>query len=137
MDITRTLDNLIAVAVVILILSLIVQSTQAAIKKCFKLKSKQIEDSLVDLFEAVLNKPRKDTPKRPFALMRNISDAVMRTLGMRATWQAAYKGADDDVRMLYTDVIQAFGNVGRVDQWGHPALNTTALTPLNAVRPHR
>ena len=57
MQIARTLDNLIAVAVVILILSLVVQGLQAAVKKFFKLKSKQIEDSLVDLFQAVLNKP--------------------------------------------------------------------------------
>src|SRR5262245_40469449 len=49
-----TLDTLIAVVIVLLLLSLIVQTTQEAIKKLLKLKSRQIELSLLDLFESVL-----------------------------------------------------------------------------------
>ena len=56
MNIPTVLDNLIAMVVVLLILSLVVQSIQSGLKKLFKIKSRQIEDSLVDLFEQVLNK---------------------------------------------------------------------------------
>jgi hypothetical protein len=56
MNISTILDNLIAMIVVLLILSLVVQSIQSGLKKLFKIKSRQIEDSLVDLFEHVLDK---------------------------------------------------------------------------------
>jgi hypothetical protein len=48
------LDNIIALVVVILLLSLIVQSLQSLFKKLLTMKSKQIEDSLLDLFDSVL-----------------------------------------------------------------------------------
>ena len=40
----NALDNVIAVVVVILLLSLIVQSIQSVLKKAFKIKSRQVED---------------------------------------------------------------------------------------------
>jgi hypothetical protein len=49
----KTLDTVIALIVVLLVLSLIVQSIQAVIKKWCKLKSRSILDSLGDLFEYV------------------------------------------------------------------------------------
>ena len=48
------LDTLIAMVIIILVLSLIVQSIQALIKKTFKLKSLSIRNSLQDLFETIL-----------------------------------------------------------------------------------
>jgi hypothetical protein len=51
------LNNIIALVVVILLLSLVVQSVQSVLKKLFKIKSRQIEESLVDLLRNVLNKP--------------------------------------------------------------------------------
>src|SRR5215216_916750 len=50
-----TLDNLIAMVVVLLALSLVVQAVQSAVKKMFKLKSRQIEDSLAHLFQFVID----------------------------------------------------------------------------------
>src|SRR5215831_20485983 len=50
------LDKLIAVVVVLLVLSLIVQSVQAAIKKFLGIKSLQLEQSLVHLFYYALDK---------------------------------------------------------------------------------
>src|SRR5215813_13220558 len=50
------LDKLIAVVVVLLVLSLIVQSIQAAIKKFFRIKSLQLEQSLIHLFYYLLDK---------------------------------------------------------------------------------
>ncbi len=64
-----TLDNVIALVVVILLLSLIVQSVQGFVKKLSRVKSKQIEDSLVELFDAVLRgrdtQPRRRTTRIP------------------------------------------------------------------------
>ena len=57
------LDTLIAIVVVLLILSLIVQAIQSLVKKLFKLKSKEIEKSLVILFDNILEKyERPATP---------------------------------------------------------------------------
>ena len=52
-----TLDVLIAMVIVILVLSLVVQSLQTLVKKIFKLKSRSILNSLEDLFETIANKP--------------------------------------------------------------------------------
>lgn len=51
------LDVLIAMVIVILVLSLVVQSFQTLIKKLFKLKSRSILNSLEDLFETIAAKP--------------------------------------------------------------------------------
>jgi hypothetical protein len=51
------LDILIAMVVVILVLSLVVQSLQTFLKKVLKLKSRSIQSSLLDLFETIGNKP--------------------------------------------------------------------------------
>src|SRR5262245_61474729 len=50
------LDKLIAVVVALLVLSLIVQSIQSAIKKFFRIKSLQLEQSLIHLFHYLLDK---------------------------------------------------------------------------------
>ena len=50
-----TLDTVIAMIIVLLVLSLIVQSIQTIIKKWFKLKSHSIFSSLEDLFEYAQN----------------------------------------------------------------------------------
>lgn len=52
----KTLDTVIAMIIVILILSLIVQSIQSIIKKWFKMKSKSIVTSLDDLFTYIGSK---------------------------------------------------------------------------------
>ena len=51
------LNTLIAMVIVILVLSLIVQSLQTFVKKFFKLKSRSIRNSLVDLFETITVSP--------------------------------------------------------------------------------
>ncbi|MBP6823469.1 MAG: hypothetical protein KA368_18105 [Acidobacteria bacterium] len=83
----NTLDTLIAVVIVLLVLSLIVQSVQEAFKKLLKLKSRQIEESLVDLFENVLGKTKlKLTETRLMEMSRaGVSADVLekvKTIGM-------------------------------------------------------
>jgi hypothetical protein len=48
------LNTVIAMVIVLLVLSLLVQSVQMLLKKLLKLKSKQIEDSLKDLFDQAI-----------------------------------------------------------------------------------
>lgn len=73
------LDNIIALVVVILLLSLIVQSLQGLLKKVLSLKSKEIEASLLDLFSSVLREERpadgRKTTRMPrvFAPVRECS----------------------------------------------------------------
>ena len=49
----KTLDTVIAMVIVLMVLSLVVQSIQSLVKKLFKLKSRTILDSLDDLFKYV------------------------------------------------------------------------------------
>lgn len=51
------LNTIIAMVVVILVLSLIVQSLQTLVKKFFKLKSRTLHNSLLDLFETITQNP--------------------------------------------------------------------------------
>lgn len=74
----NTLDNVIALIVVILLLSLIVQSLQSLIKKLLSIKSKQIEDSLLDLFDAVLRGQKQVLPKSMRARMAALMPRIFR-----------------------------------------------------------
>lgn len=60
-NLNNTLDIVIAVVVVLLVLSLVVQAIQAFIKKVFRLKSREIEKSLAELFETVIDKTSAGT----------------------------------------------------------------------------
>jgi len=54
----KTLDTVIAMIIVLLVLSLVVQSLQSLIKKWFRLKSRSLLDSLHDLFEYAQEKEK-------------------------------------------------------------------------------
>jgi hypothetical protein len=116
------LDNIIAVVVVILLLSLIVQSFQTFIKKLLKLKSRQIEDSLIDIFENVLAKQSK--PAGPVN-----ASPVMRMLTRRSVTE----GVDPDVAKLYDKVSERFRDVGRFAQLGDKALESLSKDDLKKV----
>ena len=119
MSIPTILDNLIAMVVVLLILSLVVQSIQSGLKKLLKIKSRQIEDSLVDLFEHVLNKP-----PAPGSFLQY--SPILRTLfGQKDPSESA----DSQVKHLYDDVLKKFRELGRVAQSGKPMLNSFATQP--------
>jgi hypothetical protein len=80
------LDILIAMVVVILVLSLVVQSLQTLIKKVLKLKSHSIKSSLVDLFETIGTRPatpgaETKTPKQMVAdVTSRLKDMGRKTL---------------------------------------------------------
>ncbi len=139
------LDTLIAVAVVLLLLSLIVQSIQAAIKKVFHIKSKQIEDSLVYLLENALGESRPQVsvvappaagapagaPKpKPALRWYNRSPAIRTMLFMP---DSPHDRADGDVQKLHDAILQRFVAVGRVAQYGSSALESLSKEDLSKV----
>lgn len=72
------LDTLIAMVIVILVLSLVVQSMQTFTKKVLKLKSKSIRNSLEDLFETIThNRDAAATPsKTPQELVEDVTNRL-------------------------------------------------------------
>lgn len=123
MSIPTILDNLIAMAVVLLILSLVVQSIQSGLKKLLKIKSRQIEDSLIDLFEHVLNKP----PGSESFLQQS---PILRIVFRR---KHPSEPSDPQVKHLYDDVLKKFRELGRVAQSGKPMLNSLSKEDLLKV----
>ena len=74
----KTLDTVIAMVIVLLVLSLIVQSLQTIVKKWFKLKSRSILDSLHDLFDYVEVKETevKEAAKSAEKLVEEVKDEL-------------------------------------------------------------
>ena len=121
-----TLNNIIAVVVVILILSMVVQSVQSLVKKLFKIKSRQIEESLVDLFTNLLNKTR--VPPNNW-LDRMIDHSPMwRVLVFWRKWPTAAQRAG--VADILDTVIGGFKDVGRLAQSGKHMLDSIAKGDL-------
>lgn len=115
------LNNIIAVVVVLLALSLVVQSVQTALKKLFKIKSLQIEQSLVHLFYYVLDKDALSsmatmTDKSPFLRMMT-----------RAPHPA---DRDPAVKALFQGVVNKFRQLGRVTQSGALMLDSISKEDL-------
>jgi hypothetical protein len=124
------LDTLIAVVVALLVLSLIVQSIQAAIKKFFHIKSLQLEQSLIHLFYYLLG---KDATKD----MRTVLD---RTPLLRAFFSGVNKlirgyseplpALDPQVGALYRAVIEEFVRAGRVTSRGKALIDSVSKEEL-------
>jgi hypothetical protein len=109
--------------VVLLILSLVVQSIQSGLKKLLKIKSRQIEDSLIDLFEHVLNK----APASGSFLQQS---PILRILFWR---KHPSESADPQVKHLYDDVLKKFRELGRVAQSGESMLDSLSKEDLLKV----
>jgi len=92
---SSTFDNLITVVVVILMLSLIVQSIQMGFKKILSLKSRQLEESLIDLFEHVL-----------------AGASACKRSGLAWLFGGVCAKAGGDVDTLYKDVHDQFKKLG-------------------------
>jgi len=126
------LDKLIAVVVVLLVLSLIVQSIQAAIKKFFRIKSLQLEQSLIHLFYYLLD---KDAIKA----MQSVSDRMplLRAfLGLpiirkfRPDRSKSLSERDPQVEALYHAVTEEFLRAGRVSPRGKLLIESVSMDEL-------
>jgi len=119
-----TLNNVIAVVVVILILSLLVQSVQSVVKKFFKIKSRQIEESLVDLFANMLNLPGFQPNNW---LDRLIDHSPMwRIIFFRRPSPAQQAGVEE----IFNKVVDGFKDVGRLAHSGSHMLDSISKGDL-------
>lgn len=119
------LDNLIAVVVVLLVLSLIVQSVQNAVKRMFRVKSLQLEQSLVHLFYFALDKDSTKITKSladRMPMLRAIASLPGLRLLMPKT--ATHLSArDSQVKMLFDAVSKEIIKSGRVTPAGKVSLD--------------
>lgn len=124
----ETLNTLIAVVIVILVLSLVVQSIQTFIKKIFKLKSNQIEESLVDLFENALN--AEGAQKRRGYWLSRLGLYVWSLVSPRRN---PADNSSEIVKALYREVAVKFQGIGRVAQLDRPTFNSLSKEDLLKV----
>jgi hypothetical protein len=143
LDLNATLDNLIAMVVVILALSLVVQAVQSAVKKLFKLKSRQIEDSLAHLFQlalhdetvvekgmegrwAWLNWVKEMVAQSPFL-------RIFTTISHPADRAAEYDAEYAHAATLYREAMKKFKGIGRVAFSARPIFDSMSKGDLMKV----
>lgn len=140
----EALDKIIAVVVVILILSLFVQSLQALLKKLFKIKSLQIETSLVHLFHyivdgnamGVISSKLNNSPILRMIMPGSKHPSEWQpaaTPGATPEALANTKAADEKaslVKDLYCAVEAEFRKVGRVTTSGKMMLDSISKGDL-------
>ena len=98
------LNTIIALVVVLLVLSLLVQAIQTLLKKILKLKSRQIEGSLKDLYEQVVGTPTATSPSSPSA-----------------------------AEVFKDKVLEQFKSIGRQTLFGNPVLDSLSKSDLFKV----
>ncbi len=113
------LDTLIAIVIVILILSLLVQAIQSLIKRLLKLKSKEIEKSLVILFDNIIEK--YEQPKTTAAP------------GTPAPPTAVPTDNTVTSRQLVGKVLEQFNAAGRSTKFKNPVLESISKEDLLKV----
>jgi len=114
------LNTLIAMVIVILVLSLIVQSLQTLIKKFFKIKSRTIRSSLLDLFETITHTPDDEKPSAPTGDESKAS----------TTTDDKPKASPKE---LVDEVIKRLKEMGRETLFGRPMLDSLAKSDLLKV----
>lgn len=117
----EALDKVIAMVVVLLALSLFVQALQGWLKKIFKIKSLQIEQSLVHLYHYVLNKNSLETLNRR-----------MDHIPLLRHFLGGDHPADRNpqVKALYNGVMIEFKKVGRLTGRGKLMLDSISRGDL-------
>ncbi len=120
------LNTIIAVVVVLLVLSLLVQSIQTLLKKILKLKSRQIEDSLKDLYEQVAGARTETAPTPSF--ISTIWSTLRRYLRITP---AAISATPADV--FTHKVLEQFKLIGRQTLFGNAVLDSLSKSDLFKV----
>ncbi|HEV8238734.1 MAG TPA: hypothetical protein VGS57_05160 [Thermoanaerobaculia bacterium] len=116
------LDRLIAVVVVLLLLSLLVQSIQSLFKQLMRFKSRQLESSLVDLFEAALGQQNAGR----FAKWGGMSSLRLDRWSLRSQ-------ASPATRELVKRVLDQFRAIGRLTATAGNAIESLAKEDLLKV----
>ncbi|HKG60123.1 MAG TPA: hypothetical protein VKB05_10190 [Pyrinomonadaceae bacterium] len=120
------LNTIIALVVILLVLSLLVQAIQTLLKKILKLKSRQIEGSLKDLYEQVVGLPNPE-PQPALPRVTLILTTVKRVLGMKINLPET--AAD----VFKNKVVDQFKNIGRKTLWGNAVLDSLSKDDLFKV----
>jgi len=131
----ETLDTLIAIVVVLFTLSLVVQAIQSALKKLFKLKSRQLEESLIDLFENVLDPKKEPDPEKASDPSNKPAAGRSRlpTLQILPFTKHPSELASKEVREVFKAVMQKFCEIGRVASSGKGMLASISKEDLMKV----
>lgn len=119
-----TLNTVIAIVVVLLVLSLLVQAIQSFIKKVFKLKSKEIEKSLAQLFEHVIDKSA--TPLSP----PSSPPASSGSAPVASPPASSSSPATITAKELSARVLEEFRNIGRQTRRGSAVLDSISKEDL-------
>jgi len=131
----ETLDKVIALVVVLLALSLFIQSLQNLIKKLFKIKSLQIEQSLVHLFTYVLEKNvlDEDAGGNPLQSIKKWANSLIDNspvVRMVVPGTSHPSGFDPQVDALFKGVAREFKKIGRVTQTGRLMMDSISRDDL-------
>src|SRR5215213_6957996 len=122
------LNTVIALVIVLLVLSLLVQAIQTLLKKLLKLKSRQIEGSLKDLYEQVVGMPTAEVEAAPpNPRLTAILNTVKRFLGMKINVRET--AAD----VFKNKVLDQFKNIGRKTLFGNAVLDSLSKGDLFKV----
>jgi hypothetical protein len=103
------LNTIIAMVIVLLVLSLLVQSVQMFVKKLLKLKSRQIVESLEDLYEQALSQT---------------------TSGADAEATATSTNAKSPAKQFTETILGEFKSIGRESKWGNVVLDSLSKEDL-------
>ncbi len=120
------LNTVIALVIVLLVLSLLVQAIQTLLKKILKMKSRQIEGSLKDLYEQVVG-VQSPEPPAPSSRVTAILTTVKRVLGMKINIPET--AAD----VFKNKVLDQFKNIGRKTLFGNAVLDSLSKDDLFKV----
>ncbi|MDT5271940.1 MAG: hypothetical protein QOH49_4126 [Acidobacteriota bacterium] len=144
-NLNATLDNLIAMVVVLLALSLVVQAVQSAVKKMFKLKSRQIEDSLAHLFQLVIDnetsaqlKTNEMTPAVLWARKwKGFTAIIAQSPFLRIFLRFVRHPAEDKnykhAAAVYNEVLNKFRGIGRTALSTRPIFDSMSKGDLMKV----
>ena len=129
----ETLDKVIALVVILLALSLFIQSLQGLLKKLFKIKSLQIEQSLVHLYKYVLEKEVLQQDPRGGQVLKNwakslVDNSPVVRIIVPGTKHPSER--DPEVDALFKGVAAEFKKVGRVTQTGRLMLDSISRDDL-------
>ncbi len=136
------LNTIIAVVIVLLVLSLIVQAIQGFLKKLLKLKSNQIVESLEDLYEQALADTPPGTPAAgagasPFDTIKKVVQSWLTALSTLVGKLLRRKPAAGDAAVVrspaqqFTDqILGEFTAIGRSSRWGNPVLDSLSKEDL-------
>ena len=120
------LNTVIALVIVLLVLSLLVQAIQTLLKKILKLKSRQIEGSLKDLYEQVVG-AQNPAPAPPSSRVTAVLTTIKRVLGMKVN--VPETAAD----IFKNKVLDQFKNIGRKTLFGNAVLDSLSKGDLFKV----